>query len=100
MSDDDIDSILGAHIRNSVIGTRSELAVQQAKAMEYYLGMATGDLAAPGVPGRSQAVDIHGVRPDRMDDCRVVIWKCLSRPAKFIPYDPRKQGDERSGQYK
>lgn len=94
MSDDDIDAILGAHIRNSVNWYGSELAVQQAKAMEYYLGMATGDLAPPGVPGRSQAVDT--TVSDQIEWMMPALMEMFFASGKIIQYDPRKPGDEKA----
>jgi len=92
MTDDEIMSILSQHIRNAVNWYGSEIAAQQAKAMEYYLGMATGDLAPPGVQGRSQYVDttvsdqIEWMMPQLME-------KFFASP-NMILYDPRKRGDE------
>lgn len=93
MDDDEIMSILSLHIRNSINWYGSEIATQQAKAMEYYLGMATGELAPPGVPGRSSYVDttvsdqIEWMMPQLME-------KFFASP-NMVLYDPRKRGDEK-----
>lgn len=93
MEDDEIMSILSLHIRNAVNWYGSEIAAQQAKAMEYYLGLPVGELAPPGVPGRSTYVDttvsdqIEWMMPQLME-------KFFASP-NMILYDPRKQGDEK-----
>lgn len=92
MEDEEIASILEANIQRSIDWVGSEIAVQQAEAMRYYLGSAEGDLAPPEIEDRSGVVDtvvsdqIEWLMPSLME-----IFFASGNPVKF---NPRKPGDE------
>jgi hypothetical protein len=92
MSDADIDAILASHIRNSTTWLGSAISVQQAKAMEYYLGLAEGDLAPPGIQGRSTAVDT--TVSDQIEWLMPAVMEIFLASGNVVKYGPRKQGDE------
>lgn len=92
LSDDEITAILDQQINSSVDWVGSSIALEQAKAMEYYLGQATGDLAPPDIEDRSEVVDtvvsdqIEWLMPQLME-----IFFGSDEPVRFCP---RKPGDE------
>lgn len=92
MDDSEIDSILGMHISNSSNWYGSEISQQQAKAMEYYLGLAVGELAAPGVQGRSTIVDT--TVSDQIEWMMPALMEMFFASGNIVNYDPRKPGDE------
>jgi hypothetical protein len=93
MSDEEIDNILGMHIRNAVNWYGSEIATAQAKAMEYYLGLPQGDLAPPGVAGRSQAVDT--TVSDIIEWMMPALMEMFFASGNVIDYEPRNPSDEK-----
>ena len=56
MDDDRLRSITDQEMRQAVGWYSGKLAIQRQKAMQYYLGLATGDLTPPEVEGRSAVV--------------------------------------------
>jgi hypothetical protein len=92
MTDQEIDGILGMHISNSANWYGSEIAREQAKAMEYYLGLAVGDLAPPGVQGRSTIVDT--TVSDQIEWMMPALMEMFFASGNIVNYDPRKPGDE------
>lgn len=94
MADTEIDSILGMHIRNAVNWYGSEIAIAQAKAMEYYLSLPQGDLAPSGVPGRSTAMDT--TVSDQIEWMMPALMEMFFASGNLVSYDPRKPGDEKA----
>lgn len=91
MSDDEIDSILGQHIRTATTWVGSEIALQQAKAMKYYLGLAEDDLAPPAVQGRSSIVDT--TVSDQVEWMMPALMDIFFASGNIIDYTPRKKTD-------
>jgi hypothetical protein len=56
LSDDEVIAIIDDEVRQSLGFDGDKLSEMRRKAMYYYLGEATEDLAPPSVPGRSQVV--------------------------------------------
>ncbi|MDE2098911.1 MAG: hypothetical protein KGL39_16780 [Patescibacteria group bacterium] len=56
LTDDDIQSLCAAEIRQSLGYTSTKLSAARQKALYYYLGQAIGDLAPPEIDGRSSVV--------------------------------------------
>src|SRR5258705_1625930 len=56
MEDDEVRQITDKYIQESATFCFDELGEQRDKAMQYYLGLAEGDLAPPAVPDRSGVV--------------------------------------------
>ncbi len=92
LSDDEISAILDQQISSAVDWVGSSIALEQAKAMEYYLGQPVGDLAPPDIEDRSEVVDtvvsdqIEWLMPQLME-----IFFGSDEPVKFCA---RKPGDE------
>lgn len=96
LSDDDLKALVSRELRASVAYDGGKLADQRRKAMQYFLGEATGDLAPPEVDGRSKAVST---------DVRNTILSMMPQlVAKFVggedavEFEPSKQGDEQKAQ--
>jgi len=96
MSDAEIDSILAARIRNSTTWMGSAISVQQVKAMQYYLGLAEGDLAPPGIQGRSNLVDT--TVSDQIEWMMPALMEMFLASGNITKYGPRKAGDEQAAQ--
>lgn len=94
MSDAEIDAILGSRIKNSTTWLGSEISIQQAKAMQYYLGLAEGDLAPPGIQGRSAIVDT--TVSDQIEWMMPALMEIFLASGSVTKYGPRKAGDEQA----
>jgi hypothetical protein len=96
MSDEEISAIVESHISQSQSWLGTGIAKEQEKAMQYYLGLAEGDLAAPEVEGRSAVVDtvvsdqVEWLMPSLME-----IFFASGKPVKFCP---RKPSDEQGAE--
>jgi len=91
MTDAEIDSILGSRIKNSTTWLGAEISVQQAKAMQYYLGLAEGDLSPPGIMGRSNLVDT--TVSDQIEWMMPALMEMFLASGCVTKYGPRKAGD-------
>lgn len=91
MSDAEIQGILENHIRQSVTWFESAIAIEQAKAMEYYLGLQQGDLAPSGVAGRSSAMDT--TVSDQIEWMMPALMEMFFASGDFVKYEPRKASD-------
>jgi hypothetical protein len=96
MDDSEIDSILDSHIKNSTTWLGSAIAIQQAKAMEYYLGLAEGDLSPPAIQGRSGLVDT--TVSDQIEWMMPALMEIFLASGNIVEYGPRKQGDEQAAE--
>lgn len=94
MSESEIDAILGARIKNSTTWLGSEISIQQAKAMQYYLGLAEGDLSPPGIQGRSGIVDT--TVSDQIEWMMPALMEIFLASGSVTKYGPRKAGDEQA----
>lgn len=96
MSDDEITSILENHIVTAQDWIGSEVALAQAKALEYYLGEATGDLAPPEVDDRSSVVDT--VVSDQVEWLMPSLMEIMYASGSPVKFAPRKPGDEEAAE--
>jgi hypothetical protein len=92
LSDDEITAILDNRIVESQQWVGSEIALQQAKALEYYLGEASGDLAPPEVDDRSAVVDT--VVSDQIEWLMPSVMEIMYASGSPVRFTPRKPGDE------
>lgn len=92
MADSEIDQILQRHIQNSTNWMGSQISTAQAKAMQYYLGLPEGDLAAPSIQGRSQIVDT--TVSDQIEWLMPQLMEIFFASGNIVRFLPRKQGDE------
>lgn len=92
MDDNEIDSILEQHIRNSSNWVGSEIAIQQANAMRFYLGLAEGELSAPPIQGRSSIVDT--TVSDQIEWLMPALMEMFFASGNVVRFGPRKPGDE------
>ena len=94
INEQQLKSIVDAEMRQALGYLTGKLADQRYKAEVYYRGEAIGDLAPPGIPGRSKAVStdvmetIEGVMP------RLMKIFCGSENA--VEFSPTKPGDEQN----
>lgn len=94
INEQQLKSIVDAEMRQALGYLTGKLADQRYKAEYYYRGEAIGDLAPPGIPGRSKAVStdvmetIEGVMP------RLMKIFCGSENA--VEFSPTKPGDEQN----
>lgn len=96
MSDDQLRSITDQEIRQSVGWYSGKLAIQRQKAMQYYLGLATGDLTPPEVEGRSAVVS-----PDVRNTIESMLPQLMVKFAgseKVVEFEPNKPGDEQKAE--
>src|ERR1700760_372062 len=56
MTDDEVRAITDREITDSYSYAFGKIAIERAKAEQYYLGLPVGDLSAPAIPGRSSIV--------------------------------------------
>ena len=96
LPDSQIDSILQRHIQNSTNWMGSQISTAQAKAMQYYLGLAEGDLAPPGIQGRSQIVDT--TVSDQIEWLMPQLMEIFFASGNIVRFTPRKRGDEQAAQ--
>lgn len=96
MSESEVDSILQRHIQNSTNWLGSQIATSQAKAMQYYLGLPEGDLAPPGIQGRSQIVDT--TVSDQIEWLMPQLMEIFFASGNIVRFTPRKPGDEAAAQ--
>lgn len=92
MSDSEIDSILNRHIQESSNWIGSEISIAQAKAMEYYLGLAEGDLSPVGIQGRSSIVDT--TVSDQIEWIMPSLMEIFFASGNIVKFCPQKKGDE------
>lgn len=92
MDDSTIDQILQRHIQNSTNWMGSQISTSQAKAMQYYLGLPEGDLAAPSIQGRSQIVDT--TVSDQIEWLMPQLMEIFFASGNIVRFTPRKPGDE------
>lgn len=92
MEDSEISAIIESHIAESQDWLGTSIALEQAKAMEYYLGLAEGDLAPPDIEGRSKVVDT--VVSDQIEWLMPGLMEIFFGSSKPVKFDPRKPGDE------
>lgn len=96
MSDAEIDSILQRHIQNSTNWMGSQISTSQARAMQYYLGLPVGELAPPGIQGRSQLVDT--TVSDQIEWLMPQLMEIFFASGNIVRFIPRKPGDEDGAQ--
>lgn len=96
MDDSVIDQILQRHIQNSTNWMGSQISTSQAKAMQYYLGLPEGDLAAPSIQGRSQVVDT--TVSDQIEWLMPQLMEIFFASGNIVRFTPRKPGDEDAAQ--
>jgi hypothetical protein len=96
MDDATIDSILQRHIQNSTNWMGSQISTSQAKAMQYYLGLPEGDLAAPSIQGRSQIMDT--TVSDQIEWLMPQLMEIFFASGNIVRFTPRKPGDEEAAQ--
>jgi len=96
MDDSVIDQILQRHIQNSTNWMGSQISTSQAKAMQYYLGLPEGDLAAPSIQGRSQIVDT--TVSDQIEWLMPQLMEIFFASGNIVRFTPRKPGDEAAAQ--
>lgn len=92
LSDDELRAITDDEMRRAVGFWSGKLADQRRKAMQYYYGEATGDLAPPEVEGRSSVVS-----PDVRNTIEAMLPQLMVKFAgseQVVEFRPRKQGDE------
>lgn len=92
MSDAQIDSILQRRIQNATNWMGSQISTAQAKAMQYYLGLPEGDLAPPGIQGRSSIVDT--TVSDQIEWLMPQLMEIFFASGNIVRFSPRKPGDE------
>lgn len=92
LDDYEIESIIDARIKDSVAWVGSEISNAQAKAMQYYLGQPEGDLAPPGVMGRSSIVDT--TVSDQVEWMMPALMEIFLASGNVIKYGPRRPGQE------
>ena len=94
IKEDQLKAIVDAEMRQALGYLTGKLANERYKSEYYYRGEAIGDLAPPGIPGRSRAVStdvmetIEGVMP------RLMKIFCGSENA--VEFSPTKPGDEQN----
>lgn len=94
IDDNQLKAIVDAEMRQALGYLTGKLSNERYKAEYYYRGEAIGDLAPPGIPGRSRAVStdvmetIEGVMP------RLMKIFCGSENA--VEFSPTKPGDEQN----
>lgn len=96
LPDSQIDSILQRHIQNSTNWMGSQISTAQAKAMQYYLGLPEGDLAPPGIQGRSTIVDT--TVSDQIEWLMPQLMEIFFASGNIVRFTPRKRGDEAGAQ--
>lgn len=96
MSDSEIDSILQRHIQNATNWMGSQISISQAKAMRFYLGIAEGELAPPGIQGRSQIMDT--TVSDQIEWLMPQLMEIFFASGNIVRFTPRKPGDEDAAQ--
>lgn len=94
MSDAQIDSILQRRIQNATNWMGSQISTSQAKAMQYYLGLAEGDLAPSGIQGRSNIVDT--TVSDQIEWLMPQLMEIFFASGNIVRFTPRKPGDEQA----
>lgn len=57
LTDEDLRVLTDAEIQDAASFVGGDISIARAKAESYFLGRATGDLAPPGIEGRSSVVD-------------------------------------------
>lgn len=92
MSDAQVDSILQRRIQNATNWMGSQISTSQAKAMQYYLGLAEGDLAPSGIQGRSQIVDT--TVSDQIEWLMPQLMEIFFASGNIVRFTPRKPGDD------
>lgn len=94
IGDEQLKAIVDSEMRQALGYLTGKLSSERYKAEYYYRGEAIGDLAPPGIPGRSRAVStdvmetIEGVMP------RLMKIFCGSENA--VEFSPTKPGDEQN----
>lgn len=92
MPDTEISAILESHISQAQNWLGTGIAKEQEKAMQYYLGLAEGDLAPPDVEGRSAVVDT--VVSDQIEWLMPQLMEIFFGSSQPVKHGPRKPGDE------
>jgi hypothetical protein len=96
LSDDELKALVSQELRASIAYDGGKLAEQRRKALQYFLGEATGDLAPPEVDGRSKAVSTD-VRNTILSMLPQLVAKFVGGDAA-VEFEAAKQGDEKKAQ--
>lgn len=96
MTEDTLRAITDNEMRNAVGWYSGKLANQRQKAMQYYLGLPTGDLTPPEVEGRSSVVS-----PDVRNTIESMLPQLMVKFAgteKVVEFEATKPGDEKKAE--
>ncbi|CAB4126117.1 hypothetical protein UFOVP73_42 [uncultured Caudovirales phage] len=96
MTDEQLKSITDSEMRNAVGWYSGKLSAQRQKAMQYYLGRATGDLSPPEIEGRSSVVS-----PDVRNTVESMLPQLMTKFAgseRAVEFEATKPGDEQKAE--
>jgi len=96
LNEDQIKRILDTEIDGALSFSRGELGADHEAAMDFYNGVATGDLAAPEVEGRSSVVDSSVA--DTIEWVLPSILKTFTETDEAIRFDAENKDDEKAAE--
>jgi len=96
ISDDELLVITDREIRNAFGYRTGKLSEARRKALQYYMGVAVGDLAPPDIEGRSQVVS-HDVA-DTIEGMLPELLKIFTAGDNVVEFQPQSEGDEEAAE--
>ena len=96
ISDDELLVITDREIRNAFGYRTGKLSEARRKALQYYMGVAVGDLAPPDIEGRSQVVS-HDVA-DTIEGMLPELLKIFTAGDNVVEFQPQTEEDEQAAE--